>query len=395
MEFDRVLKLPELLARKSFFLFGPRATGKSTLIRRQLAGAATVIDLLDSRNYLRLSAAPHELEAMVAAHDHPIIVIDEAQRIPELLNEVHRLIESRKLKFLLTGSSARKLRRGQANLLAGRAWDARMFPLIRREIPDFDLDRYLRYGGLPAVWISEHPEEELDAYANTYLTEEIMAEGLIRKLPPFTRFLKTIALANAETLNFTKLANDCQVPPSTVTEYVGLLEDTLVGFLLPDIWLNDTRKRREGAVIRTLPVYLDFITMCVEAGLNFQGALSQAMEKAPPGPLRNEFAIVLRDMRSGLARADALRRMAERLDISEITSFVSAIIQAEKMGASLANVLRVQAEQRRSERFQRAEKMAMEAPVKLVAPLIIFIFPVTFIILGFPIIMKFLGEGLL
>ncbi len=180
-----------------------------------------------------------------------------------------------------------------------------------------------------------------------------------------------------------------------VWEPIWLVVAPLVGFLLPDIWLNDTRKRRESDVIRTLPVYLDFITMCVEAGLNFQGALSQAMEKAPPGALRNEFAIVLRDMRSGLARADALRRMAERLDITEITSFVSAIIQAEKMGASLANVLRVQADQRRSERFQRAEKMAMEAPVKLVAPLIIFIFPVTFIILGFPIIMKFLGEGLL
>jgi tight adherence protein C len=180
-----------------------------------------------------------------------------------------------------------------------------------------------------------------------------------------------------------------------VWEPIWLVVAPLVGFLLPDVWLNDTRKRRESDVIRTLPVYLDFITMCVEAGLNFQGALSQAMEKAPPGALRNEFAIVLRDMRSGLARADALRRMAERLDITEITSFVSAIIQAEKMGASLANVLRVQADQRRSERFQRAEKMAMEAPVKLVAPLIIFIFPVTFIILGFPIIMKFLGQGLL
>lgn len=180
-----------------------------------------------------------------------------------------------------------------------------------------------------------------------------------------------------------------------VWEPIWLVVAPLVGLLLPDVWLNDTRKRRESDVIRTLPVYLDFITMCVEAGLNFQGALTQAMEKAPPGALRNEFAIVLRDMRSGLARADALRRMSERLDISEITSFVSAIIQAEKMGASLANVLRVQAEQRRSERFQRAEKMAMEAPVKLVAPLIIFIFPVTFIILGFPIIMKFLGEGLL
>ncbi len=179
-----------------------------------------------------------------------------------------------------------------------------------------------------------------------------------------------------------------------IWEPIWLVFSPLVGFLLPDIWLSDTRKRRESDVIRTLPVYLDFITMCVEAGLNFQGALTQAMEKAPPGALRNEFAIVLRDMRSGLARADSLRRMSERLDISEITSFVSAIIQAEKMGASLANVLRVQAEQRRGERFQRAEKMAMEAPVKLVGPLVIFIFPVTFMIICFPLVMKFIGEGL-
>lgn len=176
---------------------------------------------------------------------------------------------------------------------------------------------------------------------------------------------------------------------------IWLVIAPLLGFLFPDIWLNDTRKRRESAVIRSLPVYLDFITMCVESGLNLQGALGQAMEKAPPGPLRNEFAIVLRDLRSGLSRAEALRRMADRLDISEITSFVSSIIQAEKMGASLATVLRLQSEQRRSERFLRAEKMAMEAPVKLVGPLIIFIFPVTFIVLGFPIVMKFMAEGLL
>ena len=169
----------------------------------------------------------------------------------------------------------------------------------------------------------------------------------------------------------------------------------ILGFLFPNIWLNDTRKKRESAVIRSLPVYLDFITMCVEAGLNLQGALGQAMEKAPPGPLKNEFGIVLRDLRAGLSRADALRRMAERLDIGEITSFVSSIIQAEKMGASLAAVLRVQSDQRRNERFQRAEKMAMEAPIKLVGPLIMFIFPVTFIVLGFPIAMKFLGEGIL
>ena len=126
---------------KSFFLFGPRATGKTTLIRQQLTKTATIIDLLDSRYFLRLSGAPHELEAIIAAAPADIVVIDEIQRIPELLNEIHRLIETQNITFLLTGSSARKLRRGKANLLAGRVWDARMFPLIHRELPDMDLDR--------------------------------------------------------------------------------------------------------------------------------------------------------------------------------------------------------------------------------------------------------------
>jgi tight adherence protein C len=173
-----------------------------------------------------------------------------------------------------------------------------------------------------------------------------------------------------------------------------LIFGPLIGFFLPEFWLNDSRKRRELAVIRAMPTYLDFITMAVEAGLNLQGALAQAMEKAPPSPLRNEFGIVLRDLRSGLPRADALRRMADRLEINEVTSFVSSMIQAERMGSSLAAVLRIQAEQRRNERFQRAEKMAMEAPIKLTFPLIAFIFPVTFIVLGFPIAMKFMSEGM-
>jgi len=165
---------------------------------------------------------------------------------------------------------------------------------------------------------------------------------------------------------------------------------TLGGFFFPLVWLEDTRKRRELAVIKALPVYLDFTTMAVEAGLNLSGALQQAMNKGPDGPLRNEFAILMRDLRAGVTRADALKRMAERLDIADINSFVNAMIQSEKTGSSMATALRIQSEQRRSERFQRAEKKAMEAPVKLVFPLIVFIFPVTFMVLGFPIAMKFL-----
>lgn len=168
----------------------------------------------------------------------------------------------------------------------------------------------------------------------------------------------------------------------------------VLGFFYPDIWMRDIRKRQVDNVLRTLPAYLDFITMAVEAGLNFTGAIEQARKKGPASPLSIEFKIVLRDLLSGIKRTKALQRMGERLDIHEVTSFVNAIIQAEKMGSSMAAVLRIQADQRRNERFQRAEKKAMEAPVKLVGPLVLFIFPTTFMVLAFPIAMKFLQQGM-
>lgn len=169
----------------------------------------------------------------------------------------------------------------------------------------------------------------------------------------------------------------------------------MCGFFYPDIWIRDIRKKQVDEILRTLPAYLDFITMAVEAGLNFSGAIEQARKKGPRGPLVIEFGIVLRDIRSGINRTRALQRMAKRLEIQEIFSFVNAVVQAEKMGSSMSNVLRIQAEQRRSERFQRAEKKAMEAPVKLVGPLVIFIFPTTFIVLAFPIFIQFLRGGYL
>ena len=169
----------------------------------------------------------------------------------------------------------------------------------------------------------------------------------------------------------------------------------LLGYYFPEIWLNDTRKKREKDVIKALPAFLDFISMSVEAGLNFTGALQQAMDKVPKSALYNEFSIVMRDVRAGMSRADALQRMADRIDVKDITVFIRAIITAERLGSSMKKTLQIQSEQRRNERFQRAEKMAMEAPVKLIAPLIMFIFPVTFIVLGFPIVMKFMNEGLL
>lgn len=168
-----------------------------------------------------------------------------------------------------------------------------------------------------------------------------------------------------------------------------------MGFILPEAWVKDTRRRRDIDIIRSLPVYLEYLSMCVDAGLNFAGAIKQTVEKGPSGAMKNEFRIILRDINSGQTRADALRRMEERVDLKDVSVFVSAVIQAEKMGSSIKDTLMIQAQQRLDERFYRAEKMAMEAPVKLVIPLIIFIFPLTFIILLFPIVIKFLEQGTL
>ncbi|MDN7528223.1 type II secretion system F family protein [Burkholderia orbicola] len=169
----------------------------------------------------------------------------------------------------------------------------------------------------------------------------------------------------------------------------------LLGYYYPRIWMRDVRRARIVAIQKQLPIYLDFLTLAVEAGLNINGAIQKAVEKGPDGPLRREFEHVLRDLKSGLNRADALRRFDERQGIKEVTNFVGAVIQAERMGSGLASTLRFQSEQRRAERFQRAEKQAMEAPVKLVFPLMVFIFPVTFVVLGFPIAMKFMQGGFL
>lgn len=243
MKLQRILNLPNLLKKKSFFLFGPRATGKSFLIHDQFPKSVPVINLLRSDIYLHLSANPAELEPMINAYpDRSIVVIDEVQKVPMLLDEVHRLIEETKIRFLLTGSSARKLKQNEVNLLAGRAWTAELFPLTAHEIPDFDLDRYLLYGGLPPVYLSEYPKEELYAYVSTYLKEEIQAESLVRKIPAFARFLKTSALTNGKMLNFSEIASDTGIPVSTVREYYHILEDTFVGFLLPG-WTKSVKRK--------------------------------------------------------------------------------------------------------------------------------------------------------
>jgi tight adherence protein C len=175
--------------------------------------------------------------------------------------------------------------------------------------------------------------------------------------------------------------------------WVAVFALGLVGWVMPMIWARDFKARRDEELIKNLPVYLEYLTMCVDAGLNFSGAVKQAVDKGPHGALRNEFRVILRDINSGYTRADALTRMEERVNLQDISVFVRAVIQADRLGSSLKDTLSGQASQRLNERFQRAEKAAMEAPVKLIVPLVIFIFPLTFIILLFPIVMEFQAGG--
>lgn len=236
----RTLDIGSLLKKKSIFLFGPRSTGKTTLIEHRLPDAR-VYNLLDTRLFSRLVKDPG-LMAEETAGDERVIVIDEIQKLPSLLDEVQRLIVERRRTFLLTGSSARKLKRGSANLLAGRAWKADFFPLTSREIPKFDLVRYLNRGGLPHVYFGEDPSEDLENYVALYLKEEIQSESLIRSLPAFASFLDAIALSNGEEISLESFGRDCSVSPGTVRNYIRILEDTLIGFSLPGF--TKTKKRK-------------------------------------------------------------------------------------------------------------------------------------------------------
>ncbi|MFC3815959.1 type II secretion system F family protein [Lysobacter sp. GCM10012299] len=168
-----------------------------------------------------------------------------------------------------------------------------------------------------------------------------------------------------------------------------------LGWLYPTLWLRERRKLRQKRVIRDLPVFLDFITMAIEAGLNTSGAIELAVRKTSQGPLSQEFSRMLRDLRAGLPRAEAVRRMAERMDTPQVWSFASALIQADRVGASLSESLRAQAAQRREERFLRAEKLALEAPVKMMVPLVTCFFPLIFMVLGYFIYLRLIEDGIL
>lgn len=267
--YSRKLNLDSKIKKNSYFLFGPRGTGKSWLIEKNLKKKKTlIIDLLKHQDYIRLAENPSILEEMINLIPNlSTVVIDEIQKIPALTNEVHRLIESKKnIKFLLTGSSARKLKRGNANLLAGRARVLHLWPLTYHELisveKNIKLINILYWGGLPEVWqlmnesIAEK-KEYLHSYIDVYLKEEIMIEQLARNLIFFSRFLKIAALSSGELINYAQMASDAQLPVSSVKNYFEVLQDTMIGTLL-EPW-TESKKRK---AILTAKFYFFDIGVC-------------------------------------------------------------------------------------------------------------------------------------
>lgn len=228
--YTRVLEPP---TRQSFFLFGPRGVGKTAWLRARFPDAL-FFDLLDADTYTRLLAAPARLGEAIPAGYRGWVVLDEIQRLPDLLNEVHRLIEARRLRFALTGSSARKLRRKGVNLLAGRALTRFMHPLTVGELGhDFDLRRALQHGCLPFACTEPEPRDYLCSYVTTYLREEVQQEGFVRNLGAFARLLEAASFSQGSVLNMAAVARDSAVNAKVAEDYFSILEDLLIALRLP------------------------------------------------------------------------------------------------------------------------------------------------------------------
>jgi len=257
------------LSGKSCFLWGPRQTGKSTLLRK-LFPESPYYDLLEAGLFRRLTAAPglieEELLATGHSHDHGPVIIDEVQKLPELLDEAHRLISRRGWKFILCGSSARKLMRGGGNLLGGRALRRDLLPLSYREIQDFSLERALNHGLLPPHYLEDHPQESIAAYVGTYLREEILAESLVRSLPQFQRFLEVAALSNGQPIQFASIAREVGLSAPGVRGYFEILTDTLFG-----AWVPAYQKRQKRRIIAAPRFY--FFDVAIVNDLGKRGGL--------------------------------------------------------------------------------------------------------------------------
>ncbi len=224
--YTRIIQSPK---DKSFFLFGPRGTGKTTWLRNNFP-RAVYLDLLEAELYNDFLANPQRLEGFIPKDFDDWIILDEVQRVPALLNEVHRLIESKRLKFILTGSSARKLKQKDVNLLAGRALTYHLYPLTSLELKnDFSLEHALQYGNLPAIFSEKDKKRYLESYVSTYLREEVQQEGLTRNLGAFSRFLETASFSQGQVLNVSEVARECACHRKVVENYFSILRDMMIG----------------------------------------------------------------------------------------------------------------------------------------------------------------------
>lgn len=227
---------------ESLFLWGARQTGKSTLLQ-EIFQDALWFDLLKSDVYRRLLSNPEQLrEVVLADEQHRVVVIDEIQKIPALLDEIHWLIVNKGRRFILSGSSARKIIRSGVNLLGGRALRYELLPLSFSEIPAFELKKAINNGLLPRHYVAKHPKNLLDAYIGSYLQEEISAEANIRNIQSFSHFLLAAAFSNGEMVNFSNIASDCGVSHNTIREYFQILQDTLIGRFIPSFQKKPKRR---------------------------------------------------------------------------------------------------------------------------------------------------------
>ena len=247
---NRILDIQSRLRRKSMFLFGPRQTGKTAMIDNQLDDDVRLVwSLLNANIRRRCQSDPSVLRDELATRGIKggLVVIDEIQKVPDLLDEVHLMIEETDIRFLMTGSSARRLRETGVNLLGGRAGKMNLHPFVWPEIRQFKptLDRILTYGMLPSVFLSEEPDEVLDDYINVYLQEEIAGEGLVRQLPKFERFLEAAALTNSQGINYSNIASDVMMSRDSIREWYGILYDTMIGFAIPPYTRTKKRKAVE------------------------------------------------------------------------------------------------------------------------------------------------------
>ncbi|OGW80585.1 MAG: hypothetical protein A3C47_01015 [Omnitrophica bacterium RIFCSPHIGHO2_02_FULL_51_18] len=251
----RTLKI-DLPPRQSAFLWGPRKTGKSTLLRQSFPDSL-IYDFLQKDLYFELVRKPSLLRERILAKDKDFlkypIILDEVQKVPEILDEVHWMIENKGLQFILCGSSARKLKRGQANLLGGRAWRFELFPLVSPELEHLDLKRALNHGLLPSHYLQEDASRSIKAYVRDYLKEEVFEEGIVRNIPAFSRFFDAMSYSLGEAVNYSNIARDCGVDSKTVKEYYQILVDMLLGS-----FVGPYKKRQGRNVILKAPKFYFF-----------------------------------------------------------------------------------------------------------------------------------------